>query len=193
MFKVLGITILAALAVGMLLAVGLYISPREDLKPADAAIVISGGDTTARTLEGARIYKEKWVPLLIFAGAAEDPASPSNARVMRSIAIGEGIPSDVIAIEEQSRTTRQNAVEVASIIKAFSHKRVILITSPYHQRRASLEFAQVLGEEIEIINHPAPDNNWSRKFWWTSPIGWYLTLTEIPRVMFTWINVQLTS
>lgn len=193
MLKIIGFVLLIGLGLAVILSIGYYISPRDELKPADAIVVISGGDTSSRTLEAVRLYKNDWAPILIFAGAAEDPNSPSNARVMRSIAIGEGVPSDVVIVEESSRTTRQNAVEVAAIIKAFSHDRIVLVTSPYHQRRASMEFSQVLGESVELINHPAPDENWSRRFWWISPVGWYLTLTEIPRVLFTWINLQLTQ
>ena len=182
-----------AAILGIIIAAGIFISPQDELKAADAVVVVSGGDTNARTLEAVRLYKERWAPLLIFSGAAEDPKSPSNASVMRSIAVGQNVPSEVIALDETSRTTHQNANEVAVIIKAFQKQRLILVTSPYHQRRTAMEFQDRLGSEIEIINHSAPDKVWSKRWWWISPVGWYLTLTELPKIGFTWVNQQLTN
>ena len=192
MLKLLFIALPLTAAIGLLILGGFYISPQDELTPANAIIVVSGGDTKGRTLEAVKLYQQGWAPLMIFSGAALDPESPSNARAMRDIAIAEGVPSDVIAIEEESLNTRQNANQVSTIIQALKYPQVILVTSPYHQRRAFLEFTSRLGEETIIINHSAPDKNWSRAWWWTRPLGWYLTLTEVPKTMFALLNQQLS-
>lgn len=190
MFKLFSPFLGIALALGLIIAMGFYISPRDDLRRVDSIVVVSGGDTTARTLEAVRLYEEGWAPTLIFSGAAQDPTSPSNASIMKSIAIGQGVPPDVIIVEGKSRTTHQNANEVAVILTALGHKRIILVTSPYHQRRANAEFQGRLGDGVQIIDHPAPDRVWSRRFWWASPVGWYLTLTEMPKIAFTLLSQQ---
>lgn len=168
---------------GALLGGGYYIAPQDELVKADAIIVVSGGDTVSRTQEAVKVYQSKWAPVLIFAGAALDPDSPSNASAMREIAISEGIPPDVIALDESSLNTKQNANEVSHIIEALNFKRVILVTSPYHQRRAYLEFRERLGRTVTIINHPATDEAWSRSRWWLSSRGWYFTLIELPKTL----------
>ncbi len=193
MLRLIGMGLAAAAVIGVLVAIGFYISPRDELEKSDTIIVISGGETVSRTLEAVRLYQEGWAPSLIFSGAALDPKSPSNARAMRAIAIEEGVPPDVIAVEESSQTTHQNANEVAAIIQALQHQQVILVTSPYHQRRASIEFEQRLGSDVSIINHSAIDHTWSRRWWWISPKGWYLTLTEIPKIAITSINQKVSE
>lgn len=168
-------------AFGGLAAIGLYLSPQDELAPSDAIVAVSGGDTEARAAMAIKLYQEGWAPLIIFSGAASDPESISNARAMKNIAVSTGIPPDVVAIEELSRNTIENAGEVSTIIGALEFDRVILVTSPYHQRRTYLEFQKILGEEVEIINHSAIDEDWSKSGWWRSPRGWYLSLSELPK------------
>lgn len=164
---------------------GVYISPKDPLKKSDVIVAVSGGDTTARTIEAVDLYQEGWAPQIIFSGAALDPNSESNASAMKEIAIGKGVPPDAINIEEGADNTRENASRAASLIKALEYESAILVTSPYHQRRAYIEFKNQLGPEYEIINRPAPDQRWSKSGWWRSPFGWYITASEIPKVIYT--------
>ncbi len=172
------------LVVAGLIALGFYISPRDDLKESDVIVAVSGGDTVARTQEAIKLYQEGWAPRLIFSGAALDPVSKSNAEAMRDIAVSAGVPPDVIIVEEFSDNTRENAERSARLISALRNESIILVTSPYHQRRTYIEFKSQLGETVEVINHPAPDERWSRSQWWRSPFGWYVTATEAPKVLY---------
>lgn len=175
-----GILLMVALG----LALGVYISPKDELEKADVIIAVSGGDTVARTMEAVELYQSGWAPRLIFSGAAEDPDSKSNASAMREMAVAAGVPPDAIAIEEESANTRENATRTATLIEALEHQSVILVTSPYHQRRTSIEFRAQLNDDVQVINHPAPDDRWSRRNWWRSPFGWYITLSEAPKVLY---------
>lgn len=181
LFYLLGLVLIV---VGAMIGVGVYISPKNELEMSDAIVAISGGDTEARTMEAVRLYQEGWAPRLIFSGAALDKSGPSNAQVMRKMAVKAGVPPDVIAIDEASANTRQNADQAADFIEAFGHKRIILVTSPYHQRRAFIEFDSRLSDDVTILNHPAPDQRWSRQRWWKSPFGWYVTASEIPKIIY---------
>ena len=175
---------LALVVIGLMLGVGVYISPKDEPRPSDVIVAISGGDTQARTEEAVRLYQQGWAPRLIFSGAALDPDSPSNAEVMQRVAVAAGVPPDIIAIDEVSENTRENAAQAAEFIEAFEHKQIILVTSPYHQRRAYLEFNRRLGEDVMIINNPAPDDVWSRRGWWRTSLGWQITIREIPKVLY---------
>lgn len=193
MGRLFGLALPFILLFGFLIAVGFYISPQDELQKADAVVAISGGDTAARALEAVELYQAGYAPLIIFSGAAKDPDSPSNASVMKSIAVAQGIPPDVIAVDEASTNTRQNAQEVSNIIRVFKQKKIILVTSPYHQRRANIEFQDRLGKEVTILDHSAVDQTWSRKAWFLSPLGWYYTLTEIPKTTFTLLSHQVNE
>jgi len=162
---------------------GWYLAPRDELTKADAIVAISGGDTRARTLTAAGLYKDGWAPSLVVAGAAADPGSISNAVAMRRIAIAEGgVPSNVIRTEDDSRNTEENAYNVAETFPETPEK-IILVTSPYHQRRAYNRFKVAL-PDTEIINYPAFDKTWRRSLWWITPEGWYLTISESVKLLY---------
>lgn len=145
--------------------------------PAEVIVAISGGDTPARTAEAIRLYKEGWAPQLIFSGAALDTSGPSNAEAMRAQALKAGVPDEDIILDTKAIDTATNAAGTMALLTS-RDKRVILVTSPYHQRRASIEFQKVLGDAVTVVNHPTPyDSSWG-PYWWFSPYSWYLVLSE---------------
>jgi uncharacterized SAM-binding protein YcdF (DUF218 family) len=150
---------------------------------ADAIVAISGGDTNARVTEAVRLYRDDWADKLIFSGAAIDEESPSNASTMKRIAMHSGVPESAITIEESARDTSENALNTSLLASFEGNKRMILVTSAYHQRRASMEFKQVFGDKAQIINHPVQnDKHWS-SMWWLTPRGWWLAIGELAKIM----------
>jgi len=174
--------LLAAGALAVLVGLGFYLSPQDPLKKVDAIVVVSGGDTKKRTEEGIKLFKAGYAPYLIFSGAAREGIS--NALVMKHLAEAGGVPTEVILIEEKSRDTLENAALTAPIIREKDFRSIILITSPYHQRRAYLAFREELGEDFLILNHSAIDEGWRKKNWWQNEETLYLTLAELQKILF---------
>lgn len=185
---------IAAILAITTVAIGVYLTPddlskcrmvladSDDCAPADAIIAISGGNTPVRTAEAIRLYQDGWAERLIFSGAAADMSGPSNAEVMRRQALDAGVPTADIFTEELSQTTKENAQRTKDLLISKGIRRVILVTSAYHQRRASLEFRTLAGDGIIIINHPAPDDPDWPAFWWLTPRGWWLAGGELVKI-----------
>jgi uncharacterized SAM-binding protein YcdF (DUF218 family) len=182
-FGVLILLIVALAATGFFI-VGFYLSPQSKLTKADVVVAISGGETTTRTKEAVKLYQDGWAPKLIFSGAALDPNSPSNARIMALAAEKEGVPASDIYLDETSTNTRENATNVAVIMKDNGFNSLILVTSPYHQRRALITFRRALGSAAVIINHSSYDQAWRRSAWWETAYSRSLTLSEIQKVIY---------
>lgn len=180
MIKKLIISIFIAIAVVIFVPIltAVYLSPQSPLEKTDAIVVVSGGDTDARIAEGVKLYLQKWAPKLIFSGAAAE-GDVSNALAMERIAVSQGVPVEDVLIEEKSKTTAENADFTANIIRDNKFASIILVTSPYHQRRAYTQFRQALGKDFKIINHSAVDETWRKKSWWENANARLLTLGEI--------------
>jgi len=147
-----------------------------------AVVAVSGGDTNARTDEAIRLYKNGWSDTLVFSGAAQDKTGLSNAAAMQARAINAGVPKSAILLDEYSATTKQNAENVQTIFASRNIRSIVLVTSGYHQRRASLEFAK-RASSVTVLNHPvSQDKDWSM-WWWTSPRGWYLAVSELVKII----------
>lgn len=149
---------------------------------ADAIIAVSGGDTTARTQEAIDMYNNGWADELIFSGAAFDKSGPSNAAVMRDMALEQGVPRSAITIEETSENTAENAENTSGILNSQDYKSVIVVTSAYHMKRTVLEFSQ-RAPDIDFRGSPvSTDKQWSI-WWWTTPYGWYLAVSETFKII----------
>lgn len=172
------------LALVFFFGVGYYLSPQSPLAKADAIVAISGGETQARTEEAVRLWSDGWAPSVIFSGAALDPSGPSNARAMAEAAEKAGVPKSAIHLDETAANTRQNASGVADIARAENYRSIILVTSPYHQRRAYIVFKRALGSSFPIINHSSIDQAWRRSAWWVTPESRALTFSELQKVAY---------
>ncbi len=191
---------LLALVIASIVGLSLYLQP-DDIKscnetvsalspcqPVDAIVAVSGGDTNARTDEAIQLYKKGWSKILIFSGAAQDKSGPSNAAAMKTRAVSEGVPGSAIYLDEYSNTTKQNAENTQVIFNNLNIKSIILVTSGYHQRRASLEFHKI-ATGVTILNHSAKnDRDWSM-WWWTSPRGWTLAVSEVFRIIMFYVGI----
>lgn len=186
--------IIPLIIIAMIVGISVYLQPNDiascneqvtsvaPCEAVDAIVAVSGGDTNARTDEAIRLYKNHWANTLIFSGAAEDKSGPSNAAAMQTRAEEQGVPSSAIILDEESATTLQNAEDSKTIFDEHNIKSIILVTSGYHQRRASLEFNK-LATGVKVVNHPvASDQDWS-VWWWTGPRGWTLALTEMFKIV----------
>lgn len=188
------ITIIVAVAI-VVSGLSIYLAPdglstceatptnKSDCQKVGAIVAISGGDTAARTKQAIELYQNGWADKLVFSGAALDKTGPSNAEAMKRQALTAGVSESAILTEETSENTQQNAAMSLSVFEENQINSVILVTSAYHQRRAGLEFGRTVGSSVRIVNHPvAEDKQWSQ-FWWTTPSGWWLALSEFFKII----------
>lgn len=159
----------------------------EGCTAADVIIAVSGGDTQARTQEAIDLYNNNWAPRLIFSGAALDKSGPSNAAVMKEQAMEQGVPEEAITIEEQSETTKENAENTKDILADENIHTAIVVTSSYHMKRTILEFRE-RAPNVTFRAHPArSDTQWS-VWWWTTPYGWFLAISELTKILFFYVG-----
>jgi uncharacterized SAM-binding protein YcdF (DUF218 family) len=168
-------------AVGFL-ALGSWLATEDPLVKSDAIVAISG-DTGARTDTAVALWKAGWAPLIIFSGAAIDPESVSSAEIMRREAVRQGVPESATLIEPNSTSTEENATEVAKLMADRKLGSAILVTSPWHQRRASMAFTRAFAPgAIKLRNYPARDPEWNAQLWWRHEPMRSQTLLELAKL-----------
>ena len=76
-------------------------------------------------------------PLVIASGGRYHPALPeTESDIMRAALVRLGIPEYRIVLERESRTTREQAANVAAMLRQRGISDFLLVTSPDHMRRA---------------------------------------------------------
>jgi uncharacterized SAM-binding protein YcdF (DUF218 family) len=180
------ITVAAILLLTLaLLAPGFVLdTPQPAPTRSDAIVVISGDEQLARFAEGVNLYRQGFGKYLVFSGAAYDNGT-SNADVMRQLAIQRGVPQTAILEEPQGEDTWGNAVYTREVLEQHGLQSAILVTSPYHLRRAKVTFdAAYAGSGIELVVHAAPDSQWRKLSWWQQAETRRLTFTELQKLAY---------
>jgi uncharacterized SAM-binding protein YcdF (DUF218 family) len=168
--------------VAVLVGVGHWLGPTDPLAKADAIVAISG-DIGHRADSAIALWKQGYAPVLIFSGGSRDPESVASAELMRRVAVAAGVPANAIVVEGTSATTEENAKLVAELMRRSGLKSAILVTSPYHQRRAAMLFEREFGRvSLTFRNHPADDPDWDPTLWWMSEPSRSLTLVELAKL-----------
>lgn len=173
-------TVIILATIALPLFIGWYLSPQDSLSKVDAIVVVSGGDNDSRIEKGVQLWKEGWAKKIIFSGAAAE-GNVSNAKAMKNIAVKSGVPAENILMEEKSKTTLENAQLSAILVTENGYKSIILVTSPYHQRRTYELFKKSL-PDVKILNQSASDENWRKKGWWETNVGRFLTFGELGKL-----------
>ena len=180
---VLGIALLAS--AGLVIGAGFVVEGRQlPLQPSDAIIVISGDEDQARLRAGLSLWQEGWARRLIFSGAARE-GPVSNAAAMRTMALGAGVPTSAILVDDWGADTYGNAVHTRQLMEQNQLRSGILVTSPYHLQRATLTFQGVFrGSDIRLIASSAPDSRWRKQSWWLRPDLRVLTISELEKLAY---------
>lgn len=124
------------------------------------AIVVLGGGSHERPECAAELFKQHAVPRIIVSGYGD-------CEINRRALIDLGVPASAIEMENQSRTTQENAQFTIKMLRAEKARRVIIVTSWYHSRRALACFRHY-ASEIKFYSRPSYYDfkraDWSRSF-----------------------------
>lgn len=179
---VLGVVVAVPLTVLALVGIGHALAVEDPLAPADAIVAVSG-DSGPRVATAVDLWKKGYAGVIVFSGGSLDPRSAPSAELMKREAVALGVPEDRIRIEPEAATTQQNAKLVAELMHASGLRSAILVTSPYHQRRAAMHFSREFSRfGLTFINHPAADPRWSPDRWWASEPARSLTVVELAKL-----------
>lgn len=151
----------------------------DEGRRADAALVLAGDPDYERTKTGARLLLSGEVRLLILTGG--EPGPGDSATSLREVALRMGVPAAAIRMEQVSRSTRESMVAVRDILEREGVRRLAVVTSPYHQRRAVWAARRGL-PGIEIVSRPADPAFWRPDGWWKTPFGRRLVVGEFLKI-----------
>ncbi len=165
---------------------GKYLSPSDNLTKADAIVVVSGD--TDRIQHAIDLYKQGFAPKLILSGAQKEGPT-SNAFAMHLEASRSGVPDEAVILEEKATNTFENALLTKEIVQTRGFKNLILVSSPYHQRRVFETFRSVYrGTGVTFQNSPSTYSKWKADSWWESYYTKVLTAEETTKIL--WANIS---
>ena len=132
--------------------------------PADAIVVFAGGVGESgqagggyqeRVLTAVELYHEGFAPRLILVSGYV--FAFREAEVMRDLAVSLGVPPTAIVLEANAGSTIDYVRHTHDILNEEEWHRILLVSSPYHMRRAMLVWA-TQAPEVEVVPTPVSES-----------------------------------
>jgi uncharacterized SAM-binding protein YcdF (DUF218 family) len=131
-------------------------------RSADAIVVFAGGVGESGKAGGGAQERLKQALDLYRAGYAKYLVLSSGyvysfreAETMRALAVDQGVPAGSIVLEERAMNTYQNVRFVDDILKDHHWRTILLVSSPYHMRRAVLVWHKQAAD-VDVVSTPSP-------------------------------------
>jgi uncharacterized SAM-binding protein YcdF (DUF218 family) len=106
---------------------------------------------------------------------------------MQEHALYLGVPKKAILLEDKSTSTEENALFTKQILKRYGYTSLILVTSPYHSKRAFKIFNKIMGGEIKIISAPSEESWFRFDDWWNRKRDRKAVFSEFFKFIQFWI------
>lgn len=173
---------------------GSFLAKEDALQHADAIFVLSGS-TIVRPLEGADLYLAGYAPRIVL--SRDQPAGGMPALAARGILfitavtrthgmlLQLGIPHEAIVIPERiHRNTAAEAVTLREMAADEGWRRVIIVSSRYHLRRAGFAFRRELrGTDVQVLMRSTRYENFAPNRWWQRRVDIRAIVGELPRLL----------
>ena len=153
----------------ILVSMGSFLVVQDELVSADVIHEISGLDD--RTDYAIQLYQEGYGKKLFFTVGWCDKIQGNHAKRGEERAENQGVPPSASAIDGSEVTsTYSEALRLREFISASNEpvRSVIVVSDPYHMRRARWTYRRVLGKDVQVQMAPVPDGLFPcRERWWT--------------------------
>ena len=182
------LAVLIGAAALLVVAVGYFALPlaggflivSDPLGPADAILPLAGGQE--RVIYAAELFDQGYAGWFI---ATDMPLNlpgvrePYSALVKRE-AGWRGVPAERVRVTPETvTTTTQEAQAVRRTVEAQGLGSLLVITSPYHTRRARLIFRDVFRDTgVSVAVRPVAGHWYRAGSWWKTQDGLRETWTE---------------
>jgi uncharacterized SAM-binding protein YcdF (DUF218 family) len=167
------VTVVVGLLLWLLVLAGLVVAVRiaetsDPAQPADVIIVLGSGlrrdgrpgdALYRRSVWAADLYHSGLAEYVICTGGIGTVQIRSEASACREVLVSSGVPANAVLLEEQSKSTEENARYAKQIMDERGFDDAILVTDGFHMFRASWIFDS---QGVEHDRSPVP-RDWVRR------------------------------
>ena len=173
---------------------GTFMTREDPLSKADVIFVLAG-TLAERPLEAAELFKAGYASKIVVTrgpttramvrlhqlgieGATE---ADVNLRILQRL----GIPDDALIVPPRlHHNTAEEARTLRRLVDQNGWRRIIVVTSKYHLRRAGLAIRRALrGTDVEVMLRGSRDDESVPAEWWTRRADIRWLASEVPKLL----------
>ena len=193
-----GLTVLAVVVAALtLLVMGQWLQYQQPLEKADYLVPLAGDDN--RLLTAIELYKQGYAPTILLSNVYVPPLNRAERlqgelghpivppqQLRREILDHFGVPATATA--EFGQNHLSTTAEAESLHQYLGDRavKVILVTSPFHARRASIIFKSHM-PRAQFLVAVTPEYRLSDP-WWREQASALLTTSEVMKLTFFWLG-----
>ncbi len=163
----------------LLIGVGKWFVVADRPAPADFIYVLNGDEHT-RPFHAARLYRQGHARRIVIPREERRPAealglAPNGTDISVKVLRLQGVPDSAIAVLPFAggvTSTQDEGEALRAYLAAHPARRVLVVTSMFHTRRARWTLRRVLGDSpVEVRMMAAPDERFDETNWWQHEQG----------------------
>lgn len=199
MNKILIVAIILIILTGVFSAllqpIGDYLIIQDKPKKVDMIVTSSGAEY--RTDYAIELYKQGLASKLFFTGGYSEKNQRIEAEWSRRLALDAGAPDDAVIIDtSEVISTYQEALRLRSYLDAHTETitTIMIVTDPYHTRRAKWAYKTVFGDQIKVRMVPVPFESTNLSItWWKDAESRKMVWNEYVKLVFYVIRYELSA
>lgn len=187
-------TVLVLFRESCLFGVGDFLIVQDTLHPGNVIHVIAGEDY--RTDYAIQLYREGYGKTLFFTGGWCRIHNYNHGEHAKELALARGVPLEAIVFDDASVTSTY--MEVERLHEWISHRptpihAVVVVSDPFHMRRARWAYRRVLNDSIELQMAPVPfELTPYQRAWWTDSDSRTYVREEYEKFIYYILRYQLS-
>jgi uncharacterized SAM-binding protein YcdF (DUF218 family) len=156
---------------------------------ADAVLVLGGDWRGERVKLGGQLVAQGYAPIALVSGAVSI-YGVNEADLAIAFAVDHGVPKNYFEpLYLRALSTRGEANVFRPELQKRKIKKLLLVTSNYHTRRAAALFRSTYGDSLEVIPVAAPDEYFTPTGWWHNREGQKTIFFEYCKVVASWLGM----
>lgn len=179
--KMMILLVIFIVAIFLLREMGSFLIVSSELEYANAIVVLSGGDES-RMQEALNLYNQDYSHIIVLTetGNVVEGYDHLHSFDMRIELLHQGIPSGNILLTNQVATSTEQEAEAAKqLLTTHQFVSCIVVTDPYHTRRAYTIFKDVFADTgIKVMIRPTSNHWYTAGTWFLKLSGWRFTVLE---------------
>lgn len=155
----------------MLRQLGRFLVEEQGPFRADAALALGGDYTCGRIVKAGELVQQGWVPKAIASGGMQ-MFGRQEPDLAISCAVQKGLSNELfVPVYTNALSTSDEAERLREPLARLGVRKLVLVTSNYHTRRAGRTFRRILGPGVAIQVVGVADPFWSPDAWWQNREG----------------------